>query len=347
MMAISRAPALGAACLAFMISPPAHADGVDVVEFGNSRMVGQAKRLDRGKLYFKTDATGTIAIDWLEVKRLETAQTFRVEHRDGRIELGSFAAGAAERHIAVESSSGIVRETMANIVAFETFERNVWERIDISATLGYSFARSNGVQQLNFGADVDHEDERKSRQLSLASQRSESDAAVASTRRTVLYQELTFRQRRYLTGWKASYEDNDALQLDYRFLAAWVAGREYYPVSNQRVRLFAGIDVSEEQTAGEGGSLGSELVLGGTLDWFKFRSPELDLSADLTVFPSLSDSGRLRAKANVRLRWEMFEDLFWEFSVYDDFDNRSGRDDEGGSSISNDYGIATSLGWSW
>ena len=76
-------------------------------------------------------------------------------------------------------------------------------------------------------------------------------------------------------------------------------------------------------------------------DWFRYDTPELDLSTSLQIIPNLSDSGRVRSEFDIKLRWEMVEDLFWELSVYDSYDSDPVLDD----AEKNDYGIVTSLGW--
>lgn len=55
------------AAMMFGLQPVAAA--TDVVEFQNGdRLSGDAKSLDRGRLGFETDATGTIYVEWQEVE---------------------------------------------------------------------------------------------------------------------------------------------------------------------------------------------------------------------------------------------------------------------------------------
>lgn len=320
----------------------------DIVEFGSSRMVGEVKQLDRGKLYFNTDSTGTIEIDWADVKVLVTSRNFRFERRDGGVGIASFQEGAEQSHLIIVSDEGQQSIPIQDVVAFEQLEEGFWKRLDISTSAGYSFTKSNGVEQLNFSADFAYDTENRSRDLSLSSQQSNSDSDEGSTRRTLDLQSIRFSNSAFFRGWRAGYEDNDALGLDYRFAAAWIGGREFFPLRNQRLRLLGGIDIIEEQFAGEDSQFGSELVLGGVLDWYKFRSPELDLSSTLTIYPSLTDSGRVRGSFDITLKWEIYDDLFWQLSFYDDYDSDASSEqgtDE--SASSNDYGVTTSIGWSW
>jgi len=84
-----------------------------------------------------------------------------------------------------------------------------------------------------------------------------------------------------------------------------------------------------------------------TWDWFRFDSPELDLSTSLQVIPNLTDTGRVRGELDIKLKWEMIEDLFWELSYYHSYDSRPPVRPEIGTEEAekSDYGIITSIGY--
>lgn len=322
------------------------ADKTDTIEFGQSRMVGEVKHLERGKLYFNTVATDTIEVDWVEIRVLVTSQHLRIEHRDGRISFGSLAAGRGPARVTVVNDGHGEDLPLTDIVAFQPIESTFWEQLDITTSVGYSLAKSTGVEQLDVSARFEYDTEEHSRALSLTAQSSESEGGKRSTRRNADYLSLRLHRSPYLWGWMADYEDNDALDLDFRVLGAVVAGRDFYPLVNRRLRGLVGIAVSEEGFADGEQQTSGELVLGGFVDWYQFRSPELDLASSLILYPSVSDPGRWRSRFDITLRWEMYEDLFWNLSFYDDYDSESIEADESAGS-SNDFGVSTGLGWSW
>ncbi len=51
----------------------------------------------------------------------------------------------------------------------------------------------------------------------------------------------------------------------------------------------------------------------------------------------------MRSEFNLRFRWEMVKDFFWQMDYYDSRDNKPSTED----ASNNDYGISTSLGWSF
>jgi hypothetical protein len=77
-------------------------------------------------------------------------------------------------------------------------------------------------------------------------------------------------------------------------------------------------------------------------EYFTYDSPKTSLTTTLTIFPSVTDAGRIRSNIDVALRRELVKDLFVELSFYDSYDSRP--PDEGEK---NDYGIVTSLGYTF
>ena len=72
---------------------------------------------------------------------------------------------------------------------------------------------------------------------------------------------------------------------------------------------------------------------------FRYDSPELDLTAQFSVIPNLTDWGRVRSEVSTTLKWELYEDLFWQLTFYNSYDNRPPTDD----ATNNDYGVITGI----
>jgi hypothetical protein len=84
---------------------------------------------------------------------------------------------------------------------------------------------------------------------------------------------------------------------------------------------------------------GLEGLIRSSFDIFKLNIPMTRLSANVNVFPGITDSGRVRINTDITLRNEIFRDFFWDLSFYSNYDNRPAEGFE-----SEDFGIITSLG---
>ena len=83
-----------AAGMVLVLAPPLAAEKTDVVVFeSGDRLTGELKKLERGKLGFKTAATDTIQIEWEHVASVRASESFDLETRTGERYFRSLAPG--------------------------------------------------------------------------------------------------------------------------------------------------------------------------------------------------------------------------------------------------------------
>ena len=87
----------------------------------------------------------------------------------------------------------------------------------------------------------------------------------------------------------------------------------------------------------------AELVAALVAQTYRFDSPELDLSSGIAIYPSMTTGGRYRIQANGQAKIEIVKNLYWSLSFYESFDS----DPPSADARRNDFGITTSLGWSF
>ena len=77
-------------------------------------------------------------------------------------------------------------------------------------------------------------------------------------------------------------------------------------------------------------------------DFYRYADPERSLSTRLTLFPSLTESGRIRSEFRTTFKLELISNLFWSMELYYQGDN----DPPSAEATKSDYGVTTSIGWS-
>ena len=75
-------------------------------------------------------------------------------------------------------------------------------------------------------------------------------------------------------------------------------------------------------------------------EYFKFKKTNLDVSASL--FPALSDPGRVHFNTNVVYYLKVISDLKWNFSFYGSWDSRPPI-----TLPKSDYGTSSGLSWTF
>lgn len=315
----------------------------DVVIFHNGdRLTAEVKSQKRGRLRFKTDATDAISIEWEDVAYLSSNQNIQVETDNGNRFLGHLVRSENEFSLIVETGTGPIELDNAEGVFMTPIEQAGVSRLDGDITAGYNFAKASEVTQINLGLDLDCRTETRIFSLNLDSVVTDSQDNKASQRQSLGLQYRRLLSNRWLYGGVITLVRNDELGINLRTSIGGGGGRILRQTNRGSLAPEGGLLASRENISG---SVADEDTLEAfatmTWDWFRYDSPELDLSTSLQVIPNLTDTGRVRGELDVKLKWEMIEDLFWELDFYDSFDSRpvvTGAE-------KNDYGVITSLGW--
>jgi hypothetical protein len=325
-------------------SPNAFAQ-TDVLSFHNGdRLTGEVKSLERGKLRFKTAATDTISIEWEEVAHLNSNQNIQVETQDGRRFLGHLSGTAEEDVVTVETASGPVELEVQHVVLMTPIEARGISRLDGDITAGFNFTKASEIEQLLLGLDLDLRTETRILSVRADVSLSDSQDSESSQRQNFDFKYNRLWPNHWLTGALISLERNDELDLNLRTSVGGGGGRILRQSNQSTLVLEGGLMLSRENVSGSTSDV-ETIEAFGTLswDWFRFDTPELDLSTTIQAIPNLTDTGRMRGELDIELKWEMIEDLFWDLSIYNSFDSDPVVD----GAEKNDYGISTSLGWSF
>ncbi len=317
----------------------------DVVTFANGdHLTGEVKSLERGKLRFKTDATGTISIEWDDVATLSANHNIQVETQDGDRYLGRLVKQAEPHKIVLKTWSGDVTLETDRIVFMTPIEEQGRDRFDGNITAGYNLNKGSGVKQSQFGLDLEARTETRVFALDVSSTTSDTDEKDSSQRQRLDLDYTRLWPKRWFTGASIRAERNDELGLDMRTSVGINGGRYVRQTNNATLAWTGGVQYSQENLSGNIDNEESLEAFGKLRwNWFRYDTPELDFSSELELIPNLSDWGRVRAELDVSVKWEMIEDLFWELEFYDSYDSAPvvvGAEQ-------NDYGVNTSLGWSF
>ena len=334
--------ALLATCLTYA-SLSVAAPKTDVLVFLNGdRLTGEIKSLERGRLRFNTDATGTISIEWDDVASLQSNQNIQVETEEGVRYLGKLSAADDGAQLLLQTGNGPVILSAAEVVLMAPIEERKRDRIDGDITAGFNFAKASEVQQFQLGLDVDYRTETRIFGLRADSVISDSEDNESSQRQSLNVDYTRLRANHWLTGAVLRLDRNDELGLDLRTSLGVGGGRILRQTNSQALQLTGGVQFSRENVSGaESDEDTFEAFASLTWDWFRYDTPELDLSTNLQIIPNLTDTGRVRAELDIKLKWEIVDDLFWQLSLYDSFDS----DPITADAEKNDYGVNTSLGW--
>lgn len=320
-------------------------DKTDQVSLANGDMVTcEIKVLERGTLTVKTDAMDSVEIRWGYVERITSPDRFAVELDDGT-RLFGFLAEASEpgflRVVAPPESGYEV--PLFRVVVIDELGVDLLDRLKGNLSLGFTFTQASDVSQLSlaFELDVGSETDRWNVRASTINTTQEQRDPSNRSNVGVGYRYLL--GNRWFAGANTSLQRNDQLGLDLRALLGASGGRDLLQSRSMLLSTAAGVNVNREINRDAPEQNNIEGLLSVDYDWFLLQSPKLDLSTGLKAFPSFTTSGRLRGQFDTRLRKEFAKDLYFGLTLYGDYDSTP----PSGATSSSDFGIITSIDYSW
>jgi len=323
----------------------------DVIQFTNGdRITCEIVKLEKGYLYVKLDyADGTVAMDWSKIASVESQQKFVVADSVGERYTGSLQTAIARdspEQVQVKVSEDSTTQALDSRKVVEihpietTFRQNLHGGLDV----GMNYSKQQNRTQYSFQSNSSFE---RTKWTAAANYESSfSGGGDLSDLRNDLRLNVNrqLRSPRNFYGGLADFLQSNEQQLDLRTTFGGAIGHMFSYTNNNFIAAFAGVDwnrerYSSEATVGRNGN-SVEAILGTQVNFFRFKTT--NILADARLYPSLTDSGRVRFDFNSSVKLKLAKDLYWKFGYYLNFDSRPPQ-----NLPKSDYGSTASLGWTF
>jgi len=240
----------------------------------------------------------------------------------------------------VVTVSDTVEVAIAEIVNMTNVNKTLWSRFDGYVELGFNYAKANNATNFNFSTKIDYRAPKWLFGFSFDSRFQDQDDAESFRRNQgTLYGNYLLPKSWYV-GAFTQLEQNQQLDLDLRFLLGAVGGRDILQSNRVEWNWLVGVLSNREEYTGQEAATSAEAVVGTRFSWFTFGDWENDLSTSLLVYPSLSESGRVRSAFDASYRQDLFGDLYFRLSFYHQYDSEP---PPAASDV--DYGTTLAVGW--
>ena len=317
----------------------------DVVELTNGdHLTGEIKSLDQGLLKFKTETMDTVYIKWETIRALRTNQYLQVELQSGRRHFGTAPEEEAGRIAVHDVHTGEKQALpLEDVIRIDPIERGkLLERLKGNFSLGYNFTKASEVETLSFSGQLRSRTDVREWELDGSANVTTQAGPDAHMYDFSGSYSRFLARRRYYVG-RLRFESNSELGLDLRTSVPGGLGYYLRQDPHQEWSVVGGLAVNNEQYSGEPERNSLDAVIGTSYSYYRFQPLNADIDFQLALIPSLTESGRVRSDANLYLRWEIVDDLYFELSMYGKYDNKPGVD----ANSEYDYGTTTSLGYSF
>ncbi len=318
------------------------AEDVIVLKNGD-RISGEVKKMEAGDLHIDAGYGENIfIIDWEEVERIESSAYFAVETSGGNRLSGSIRTDPeASRRILVEEQGATVPLEHSELVSLTPIDAGFWGRFGTSVDFGMSLTKADETKQFNTRATASYLTDNWSLEGNVDSLFNAREG-VPDTKRNELGTSFRyFLTERWFSVTFGNFLQSDELQLDLRSTIGSGIGR--FLVRNNRwlLSINGGGDWTNENFEDPLVSDKNSAEAFGAIEFNAFNIGDLNILALFSVFPSLTEPGRVRMNFRNDFKWDLPQDLYFSVGFTSNFDSSPPTD-----TPRNDYIFSTSVGWS-
>jgi hypothetical protein len=233
--------------------------------------------------------------------------------------------------------------SIEEVVRITPIEDRFWTRLDGSVSLGYDFTQASGVSTFNIASSVNYRVRKYLYGLDVSSNLTNQETGSTSR------EDLTIRFQRFLanrwfTEWNPQLQKNEDLGIDLRVLLPVTLGRDLVQTNRVLFAISGGLAYNREKLSGVAESDQTLEGLGKVrYEVFRQDFPRIDLVTTLSVYPGITERGRVRGEFATNLRYELLRDFFWQINLHNSYDSHP----ETVNARRSDMSASTSLGWTF
>jgi len=312
----------------------------------NDWITGEIKKLDYGKVSLKTSAAGTIQVKWDHIYQIKSDKYFEISLGRGKKYFGSIDVtedDAKYKLLIIQEEEEVIID-MNRVVEVTPIRNRFWARVDGNLDLGFSYTKGSDVKQWNSSFRVDYRPTNSLTTIGGSSIFTEQPERDPTSKQDFSISYKYFTKGNFAYSGFGAIQQNSELGIDLRTSIGAGMSKNWMRSNIQRFITTLGLIVNQEI-----GSNGTEKqrnfegLLRTEYRIFRYRDPEIDLTAHFDFFPSFTVQDRYRTDFDIQLKYELFSDFYFGLSFYHNLDTKP---PESAQSTS-DWGITTSIGYSF
>ncbi len=310
-----------------------------ILNNGNT-LVGEIKSMENSVLLMKTPfSKSDFNIKWKEVREIYTSNRYLITLDDGNWFQSNLTSGVADTVYILGEEDMPIQVALDHIVYLMEIEAGVWSRINASIDIGLNLTKANNQRQFNIQSRMGYLAEHFGTDIYFDTYQTRQDSVA-----TIERKEGGLNLRYFLPDdWyiipQIGYLSNTEQALRARLSPTLGGGRFLARNNSYYWAVLGGVTMNIESFSNDTKDRKSaELFVGTGINLFEFG--DLDLLANVIVYPSITEQGRVRTDARFNMKYEFFDDFYIKFNLTYNYDNQPAI--VGNES---DYVFGISFGW--
>ncbi|QDO92682.1 DUF481 domain-containing protein [Formosa sediminum] len=306
------------------------------------KLIGDIKEMNKGVLTMETDYSDSdFQIKWKDVIYVSSQQTYLMSLSNGRRVNSKLQTKVGDSNmISLKQGDEIIETEISNVVYIKAIENSFISRLDASLSVGFNFAKTNNLTQFSILSNLGYTADKWGFTAGFNSVRSNQDDVDETKRTDANIGAKYFMRHDWFALVNATFLSNDEQLLKLRSSTQGGVGK--YIIHSNRVYFATGTGLAwtnenyTDPTIDTKNSL--EAFLSLELNMFDFD--DISLYSNFVVYPSLTESDRVRTDLNLNLKYDLPLDFFVQVGLTHNYDSKPV---EGASDT--DYVFQTTLGW--
>ena len=317
----------------------------DTLYFLNGdRISGEIKQYKYGFMTYKTYGVSTVQVKYDKINTFYSSKSFEIILKDGRRRFGTIDTSSLKQYVNIVITNDRLLTPLIEIVEITPIKNSFFKRMDGSVDLGYSYKKATTISQITFSGNVKYTHRNYFSELKANSnytEQTDQDVTKKNDAALTFYRRL--KKSWFGVGGMGS-EQNSELGLDLRIQAGLGIGNEIIHTNSNNLLASAGFVINQEWSADTTATRQNvDAFASLAYRLFRFKDPEIDITSNLSTYPSLTVKDRLRINYDIKIKIEIVNDLYFSLSYYINYDSKPASE----TAAKDDYSITTSVGYTF
>ncbi len=318
----------------------------DSLFFYNGQMIlGELQSIERGRVSFDSDIAGVLSIKYHKIRTISAnIHYYRIRTSQMQLIYGTLHESDKDGMVTVNQGINESDILITSIIELERFDRSFKQRISGKIALGYNFTKSSDIGRLNVDLTIRYLAQNFQSTINASSIMTQNEGDFSRDTETITSSNQLNLNYRWIAVGLLSYQRNLELGILRRFQEALLLGYNFITFNNRQ--LYVGLGVAFNQELKSESDIPSdqiEIPLVANYTFYQFQKPNIQFVFQENVYFGVTESGRIRNDANLKIDWEVVSDFTLGINVYSNYDNQASET----ASSNFDYGLVVNVGYKW
>ena len=308
----------------------------------NDQLVGEIKSVITGVLTMETAySDDDFTIDMGEVREMIIERKCIILLTRGRDRFGYIRSEEPGKVTIRDDSGSVENVSIRSVIGLQEVEDSFWSRFKGSIDLGLNVTKASNAKQFNIAGRLAFTGRKWIIDSNINNLTSTQDDAEDVKRLDANLEALRLLPRDWFLTADLTYLQNTEQAIDARWSPSLAVGNLVVSTYRMYLGLSAGFNVNLENFVDSSlDKTSGELLMQAEFNMFDFE--DLDLTANLKAFPSLTERGRFRSDFTFNISYDLPWDFYIKLGLTVNYDNQPAINDN-----QYDYIVKTGFGWSF